>query len=199
MKSFDNVSAARPGYLTVDEGRRLINASDPNFRTLVKGALLTGARYGELRTARVRDYVNGKLHIARSKSGRPRDVVLTEEGIAFFDALAVGRAGDAFLFTQANGEPWLPSNQTKPMYEACERAHIKPRIGFHQLRHTWASLAVMNGMPLMVVARNLGHTTTLMVEKHYGHLADTYVDAAVRASAPRFGIESPSLVTPLRK
>jgi hypothetical protein len=61
----------------------------------------------------------------------------------------------------------------------------------------------MNGMLLMVVARNLGHATTLMVEKHYGHLADTYVDAAVRAAAPRFGIEvAPGNVaplTPLRK
>jgi hypothetical protein len=54
-------------------------------------------------------------------------------------------------------------------------------------------------MPLMVVARNLGHATTLMVEKHYGHLADTYVDAAVRAAAPRFGIETPTKVTTLRK
>jgi hypothetical protein len=36
-------------------------------------------------------------------------------------------------------------------------------INFHGLR----SLAVMNGMHLMVVARNLGHVDTRMVEKHY--------------------------------
>ena len=73
------------------------------------------------------------------------------------------------------------------MREACRRAKIVPPVGFHQLRHTWASLATMNEMPLMVVARNLGHANTLMVEKHYGHLHDDYVKKAIRAAAPRFG------------
>jgi integrase len=60
-------------------------------------------------------------------------------------------------------------------------------MGFHGLRHTWASHAVMNGVPLMVVAKNLGHSDTRMVEKHYGHLAPSYVADAIRAGAPRFG------------
>ena len=42
----------------------------------------------------------------------------------------------------------------------------------------------LNGVPLMVVAKNLGHTDTRMVEKHYGHLAPGYVaDAKVRHQA----------------
>jgi hypothetical protein len=49
----------------------------------------------------------------------------------------------------------------------------------------------MNGTPLMVVAKNLGHADTRMVEKHYGHLAPSYVADAIRAGAPRFGIEPP--------
>jgi integrase len=68
---------------------------------------------------------------------------------------------------------------------------------FHCLRHTWASLAVMAEMPLMVVARNLGHASTKMVEAHYGHLAPSYVRDTVRRSAPRFGFAA-SKVTPLR-
>jgi hypothetical protein len=56
-------------------------------------------------------------------------------------------------------------------------------------RHTWASHAVMNGMPLMVVGRNLGHADTRIVEKHYGHLAPSYVAEAVRAGAPKFGFK----------
>ena len=45
----------------------------------------------------------------------------------------------------------------------------------------------MNGAPLLVVAKNLGHSDTRMVEKHYGHLAESYVADAIRAAAPRFG------------
>jgi hypothetical protein len=46
----------------------------------------------------------------------------------------------------------------------------------------------LNGMPLMVVARNLGHVDTRTVEKHYGHLAPSFIVEAIRISAPRYGI-----------
>ena len=45
------------------------------------------------------------------------------------------------------------------------------------------------GAPLMVVGRNLGHADTRMVERHYGHLAPSYIADAIRAAAPKFGIE----------
>ena len=84
------------------------------------------------------------------------------------------------------------------MRAACERAAIKPVIGFHGLRHSWASHAVMNGVPIMVVARNLGHADTRMVERHYGHLAPSYVADAIRAGAPKWGLLHDTNVTPLR-
>jgi hypothetical protein len=46
----------------------------------------------------------------------------------------------------------------------------------------------MSGLPLMIVARNLGHTSTKMVEKHYGHLAPGYVTDMIRQHAPKFGM-----------
>ena len=51
------------------------------------------------------------------------------------------------------------------------------------------ALAIMNGAPLIVVAKNLGHGDTRMVEQHYGHLAPCYVADAIRAAAPRFGFK----------
>ena len=84
------------------------------------------------------------------------------------------------------------------MIEACDRAKIKPRMSFHGLRHAWASLALMNDVPLMVVARNLGHADTRMVEKHYGHLAPSYVAEAIRKGAPQFGFKIDNKVEALR-
>jgi hypothetical protein len=52
----------------------------------------------------------------------------------------------------------------------------------------------MNGMPLMVVAKNLGHRDTRMVELHYGHLAPSYVADEVRAKAPKYGIKASNVV-----
>jgi len=78
------------------------------------------------------------------------------------------------------------------------RARITPPISFHALRHTWASLAVMAGVPLLVVAKNLGHVDTSMVEKHYGHLAPSYIDDAIRKGAPKFGFKPDKTLATLR-
>jgi integrase len=45
----------------------------------------------------------------------------------------------------------------------------------------------MAGVPLFVIAKALGHSDTRMVEKHYGHLAQSYVRDEIMAKAPRFG------------
>ena len=73
------------------------------------------------------------------------------------------------------------------MRNACQAARIEPAIGFHILRHTWASLRIMAGMPLMVAAQVLGHSDTRMVEKHYGHLAQSFIREAVRSTALHLG------------
>jgi integrase len=192
VKPFPKVNRSRALYLTLAQCRRLINAADPDFRILARAALETGARYGELGRLRVKDFNpdSGTLQIRLSKSGESRHIILTEDGQAFFDQLVAGRAGSELMFRRE----WKPSEQLRPMKAACERAKINPPVGFHQLRHTWASHAVMGGMPLPVVARNLGHADTRMVEKHYGHLAPSYVADAVRKHAPRFGIHESSNV-----
>jgi integrase len=190
-KPFKGVEAARVRYLSVAEAKRLINACDPGFRPLVQAALETGARYGELAALQVHDFNPdaGTLAIRRSKTGKARHVVLTDEGAAFFRQTCTGRPGSALMFNKPDGSPWRKSSQQGPMTEACAIAKIDPPIPFHALRHTWASLAVMAGVPLMVVAKNLGHADTRMVEKHYGHLAPSYIVEAIRKGAPRFGFQ----------
>jgi integrase len=74
------------------------------------------------------------------------------------------------------------------MKDACEAAAIEP-LGFHQLRHTYASLYLMSGGSLVALAKQLGHTTTRMVEKHYGHLADSWRAEEARKHAPSLGME----------
>jgi integrase len=188
VEPFEDVDAARIRYLTLAEASRILNACAPDFRRLVRGALETGARYGELTILNVSDFNpdSGTIAVRQSKSGRARHVVLTEEGAAFFKSVVAGRPGSDVLFAKENGEPWLRSHQADPMRQASQRAGIDPLINFHGLRHTWASHAVMNGVPLIVVAKNLGHSDTRMVEKHYGHLAPSYVAEAIRSGAPRF-------------
>jgi integrase len=199
VRPFDGVNVARVRYLQVAEAKRLINACDPDFRLLVQAALETGARYGELCALQVNDFNvdSGTIAIRQSKSGKARHVVLTDEGSGFFRQLCTGRAGSEIMLLRADGGPWLKSHQCAMMAEASQRAKITPPVNFHALRHTWASLATMAGMPLMVVGKNLGHRDTRMVEMHYGHLAPSYVADAVREHAPRFGFKPDKKITTL--
>jgi integrase len=191
VKIFKGVDAARVIYLTVEQARRLINAADSEFRPLAQAALQTGCRYSELARLQVADFNpdTGTLAIRQSKSGKARHVVLTDEGVLFFRELTAGRRGSEIMLRKANGEVWRASHQLRPTAQACMHAKIDPPISFHALRHTWASHAVMNGVPLLVVAKNLGHADTRMVEKHYGHLAPSYIADAIRAGAPKFGFK----------
>jgi integrase len=185
---FREADAARVRYLDRDECRRLVNASPEPLRTIVRGALLTGARYSELAHMHVADFQHhsGTVLVRTSKAGKVRHIELTTEGLDFFNETTAGRTGSEFLFHR-NGSPWRKSHQQRPLVEACGAAQISPAASFHTLRHTYASLMIMDSVPLMVVARNLGHADTRMVEKHYGHLATSYVREAIRAAKP-FGI-----------
>ena len=196
VKAFRGVDSARVRYLSEEECRRLMNACDGDFRKLVRGALETGCRYGELIQLKVEDFdpAAGALRVSTSKSGRPRHVPLDRQARTFLETLTSGRKGLELLFRKEDGSAWAASHQQRPLAVACERARIDPPITFHGLRHTWASLRIMRGMPLMVAAQVLGHRDTRMCEMHYGHLAKGYVQEMVEATTIRLDDERTSLV-----
>jgi len=196
VRAFREADAAKLRYLSDDESRRLVNACPADFRVLVTGALLTGCRYGELAAMTVDDFNpdGGTLRVRISKSGKPRHVVLTQEGRDFVAALVRGKHGSARLFLRRNGKPWGKSEQQRPLATACVGATIDPPANFHALRHSYASRLAMKGVPLAVIAAQLGHSDTRMVEKHYGHLSPGYVADTVRAAFGALGIVPPSNV-----
>jgi integrase len=184
VKPYRDVAASKIRYLNDSESQRLVEACDVPFRQLVIGALLTGARYGELAAMRAGDFdpASGTVHIPRSKSGKARHIFLTDEGQQFFASVATGKRGADLLFARERGEAWGNSHQIRYMREACEAAGIEPAISFHILRHTYASRLAMRGVPLNVIANQLGHSDTRMTEKHYAHLAPSYIGETIRAA-----------------
>lgn len=190
VRPFQSVEAPVVRYLTAAEYKRLVNACAPDFRVLVRGALFTGCRYGELAALRVSDFNPDAdtLTVRTSKSGKPRHVVLTDEARAFFADITAGRAGTEAMFSRADGKPWGTSHQQRPLADACTAAKIEPAISFHVLRHTHGSLLAMQGVPMPVIARQLGHADTRMTEKHYAHLSPDYVADTIRAHFPKLDI-----------
>lgn len=194
VKPYREADAPKVRYLTDAEAVRLINACPTDFRAMVTAALLTGCRYGELCRLKVRDF-DGRakvLHVQSSKSGQPRSVALPEEGVAHFEQLSLGKAGDQLLLTRGDGGPWLAAHQSRRMNAASDAAKISPRASFHILRHTYGSRLAMAGAPMAVIAAQLGHSGTRMTERHYAHLGPSYVADTVRALFGDFGLAKPS-------
>lgn len=201
IKAFRDVDAPVIRYLTEAEALRLVNATEAQFRPMVQAALLTGCRYGELTALSARDYNPdaGVVTIRASKSGKPRTVVLTDEGREFFDGMTADKNGADLVFPRDGGAPWGKSHQQKPLTRACKAAKIAPAISFHILRHTHGSTLAMKGVPMAVIAQQLGHTGTRMTEKHYAHLSPSYVADTIRAHFPTLGIVPKSNVASIGK
>ena len=60
------------------------------------------------------------------------------------------------------------------------------------------STLAMKGVPMGVIAEQLGHADTRMTEKHYAHLAPSYVADTIRAHFPTLGITGKSSVISMR-
>jgi integrase len=186
---FKNADSARIRHLTDDEAKRLVNAAGEGFRPMITAALLTGARYGELVSFRVTDYNQeaGTLHVRVSKTGKSRHIMLTDEGKRFFTGHCLGKSSKALILTRPDGDGWAKSEQMRPMRAACKAANIVPAIGFHILRHTHASRLTRAGVPLGVVASQLGNSEAICA-KHYAHLSPGYIAESIRAAFGPLGI-----------
>jgi integrase len=163
--------------------------------------LLTGCRYSELAGLRAADFNAdaGVVTIRESKAGKPRHVVLTDEGRRLFGTLTAGALADDPIFKRTDGGVWGKSHQLRPMLDACRRAKIKPAVSFHVLRHTHGSMLAMRGVPMGVIAEQLGHADTRMTEKHYAHLAPSYVADTIRAHFPTLRIAGDTAVIPIQR
>jgi integrase len=190
VRPFRDVDAAVVQFLSTEECRRLINACQGAFQNLVKSALLTGCRYGELVRLQSVDFnaKAGTVTIRESKGGKPRHVALTDEGRNLFYRLCAGKSSREPIFSRDDGGAWGKSHQARPLNKACARAGIEPPATFHILRHTYASALAGRGVPMSVIAAQLGHSDTRMTEKHYAHLAPNYVADTVRAALPPLGV-----------
>jgi integrase len=189
VKPFREADSAVIRYLSAGECKRLINACPPDFRAMVRGALATGCRYGELTRMRVSDFNfdAATVTLRITKGGNFRHVALADEGRAIFESLTRGRRAQELVFLRLDGEAWGASHQQRPLTAASVIAQIDPPATFHMLRHTYGSALAMKGVPMGVIAAQLGHSDTRMTERHYAHLSPNYIADTVRASLPALG------------
>ena len=140
---------------------------------IIRLLLLTGCRKGEIVRLR-RDEVAGTcLRLHDSKTG-PRTVFLNGEAQAIIERRMTG--GTEFLFPSPKGGN-RPIHDNLPIWYRLRKEAGLDDVRLHDLRHTYASHAVMQGTPLPVVARLLGHSQTTTTLR-YAHTGDRETEAA---------------------
>lgn len=182
VKPFPNTDEPVTRFLTTNESIRLINASPLDLRQLVKAALFTGARFGELARLQVK-HVNiesGMIYITpEAKSNKGRHIPLHLDAIDYFKKLIAGKTGEDLVLVKSDGKFWGKNHQVRPLIEVCKVAKIEPPISFHELRHTYASMLAQHGVDLLSISKLLGHADTRITSRHYAHLCDKTLKDAV--------------------
>ena len=178
-----NASRKLNRFLSVEEIRRLnqtldqwVSARPKNSQNadIIRLLLHTGCRRGEILNLQWREVHGDTLHLTNAKNG-PRRVFLNRS------------AQELIAHQPRTGSPWVfpsPLDSTRPRKDInAFWIAIRKRAGLddvrlHDLRHTVASQAVLQGVPLPVVARLLGHSKAVMTLRVYSHVADREVEAA---------------------
>ena len=146
----------------------------PQVVSIVRLLLLTGCRAGEIIQLEW-DWIKGKrIQLPDSKSG-PRTVWLSSAARAVIDAVPRYSPQCPYLFPMR--PPTRPLVNIKPDWSRIREEAGLPSVRLHDLRHTWASNAAMNGVDMVTVAKLLGHALVETTER-YTHLSEQSVAEA---------------------
>jgi len=156
---------------------------------IIRLLLLTGCRRSEITGLSWSEVREEELALMDAKTG-PRTVPLNSRARAILDRQP--RTGSPFVFPSPLDPSRPRTSDLKLWYRIRREAGIED-VRLHDLRHTFASHAVMNGVPVPVVSRLLGHAHVQMTLR-YAHLADRDIEAV----AERIGQAMNAVMAPGR-
>ncbi len=140
---------------------------------IIRLLVLTGCRKNEIVRLRRDEVAGNQLRLRDSKTG-PRTVFLNAEARSIIERRL--NANGAYLFPSPKDGNHPVGDDLPLWYQVRKEAGLED-VRPHDLRHTFASHAVMQGTPLPVVARLLGHSQTTMTLR-YAHTGDRETEAA---------------------
>ena len=183
-----NRRRGRERFLNHDEIQRLNRVLDnkrekrPVMVAVVRLLLLTGCRTSEMLDLRWSDYREGHLYLRDSKTG-PRTVWLSSPARRLLDALP--RSGP-WVFPSPHGDCHVSKDALDYFWRGVRTEAGITDVRCHDLRHTYASIALAHGETILTIGRLLGHNNPATTLK-YTHLADASVHEAAEALVPVLG------------
>ena len=181
-----NKEHKRQHYLTPKEIRRVLEALDAHSERTsceaIKMILLTGARKGEVLKSSW-DQFNEDLTIwskpAASTKQRKPHIVRVSKPVTELLSIRREQSNSSYVFQSRNGKPL---QDVKKTWASITKAAGIEGTHIHDLRHTYASVAISNGVDLYTVGQLLGHTQTQTTAR-YAHLFDETLHRATETVA----------------
>lgn len=185
-------------YLSPEECELLLSRADGVMYEMILTALRTGMRQGEIKGLQWSsvDWLNRSIAVRHSrddyrkvlvppKSNRTRHIPLDAD---VYEMLYRRKGGTGYVFLARDGQPFNNYRLNYAIRNLCKRAGLRI-IGWHTLRHTFASHLAMRGVPLPAIKELMGHSaiTTTM---RYAHVAPSTLRSAIEMLNPRTMIDA---------
>ncbi len=210
QEEVDKISILNPGQITAF----LEQVPDQRYQTLFLTAIMTGARQGELLGLKWDDinWKNKQVHIQRTfnkgrffipkTKGSRRHIDLAPVVVRELKRwrLACPTNDLDLVFPNEAGGPMNYSNMVQRYFLSALKAADLPRVRFHDLRHTNASIRLENGENIKYIQTQLGHANPTVTLNVYAHLMNaTNQEAACRLENAVFGAVGHHLGTKTKK
>ncbi len=172
-------------FLSEEEANRLLQASTGPFYTAILLALHTGMRFGELMALDWKqiNLANRQITVKQSfsngilgstKSNRIRYIPMTKD---LFDHLLNLSSKEGYVLRRSNNKRFRPKYSIVVLHDICEKAKLR-HIGWHKLRHTFASRLAEKGVPMVAVKELMGHSD-IRTTMRYAHLGQHVLMEAI--------------------
>lgn len=186
LEKFDNTRIA---YLLDDEIERIFKYLDSGREwygdvALIKFALYTGLRRGELFNL-IWDNVdleNNRITLYDTKGGKNQSIILASDAAAVLQSLS---RTDTYVFPSKLGGK---RDDVKKLWSRIKlAANIRPNIRFHDIRHTFGTIAVSSGIGIDVVQKMMTHKD-IKTTQRYAHIVDQRMKDAANTINSAFNI-----------
>lgn len=202
VKNLKHDSKVFPWLHSTEAITRLLGACVPRIRNVVAVLVGTGLRLDEALCLRWDDIdlehriitVHRGRNGGGTKSHKSRPVPIFDSVLPVLRAMKLERGVNAMLWPGGNrckpGAPLSHAGVRNPFKDACARAGLSTTLRLHDLRHTFASLFLIDGGDIFKLSRMLGHSSVAITEKTYAHLKPSAFEAdygRVRFAMPTEG------------
>lgn len=184
-------------------GAFLREAKESGVYELYYMDLATGLRRGELLGLKWEDIdlQNGIIHMRRQVArvdgevkeiplktkNSYRNISISSDAVAMLTEMEAHRVSD-YVFPSSTGGPISPDSVNNMLHRVLKRAGL-PSIRFHDLRHTFATLALQNGVDIKTVSGILGHFSAGFTLDIYAHVTNSAQKEAARTMGNVLAVE----------